>query len=90
MTVPEEALVTIRPSSDDSDLIRAAADAQGTTMTAFTVPAAVDRARDILADRRLFPLDPEAWDAFMVALDRSTERPRLARLLTEPTVFDEA
>jgi uncharacterized protein (DUF1778 family) len=42
-----------------------------------------------LADRRLFLLDDERWQAFLSALDRpAVDRPALKRLLTEPGLLD--
>jgi len=46
-------------------------------------------AEQTLADRRLFVLDDEQWQAFQSALDRPTqEKPQLKKLLTETGVFD--
>jgi uncharacterized protein (DUF1778 family) len=42
-----------------------------------------------LTNRRLFVLDDEQWQAFQAALDSPPqEKPRLARLLMEPSVFE--
>jgi len=46
-------------------------------------------AQDALTNRKLFVLNDEQWQAFQSALDSpSTEKPRLRRLLTEPSVFE--
>jgi len=42
------------------------------------------------ADRRLFVLNDEQWHEFTEMLDREpVEKPRLRKLLTEPTVLDD-
>lgn len=47
--------------------------------------------RDALADRRLFGIDKAAWTEFLAILDRpAAQRPRLAQLFAEPSIFDEA
>lgn len=56
----------------------------------MTVAAAVARAEDVLADRRVFALSDVAWTQFLVTLDRPvSHKPRLAALMSEPPVFDE-
>lgn len=47
-------------------------------------------AEETLTGRNLFQLDDANWEAFQAALDRPTqEKPRLRRLLTEPSVFEQ-
>ncbi|GAA6619090.1 DUF1778 domain-containing protein [Scytonema sp. NUACC26] len=55
----------------------------------FTVEQFSLAAQETLTDRRLFVLDDEQWRAFQAALDSPPqEKPRLARLLTEPSIFE--
>ncbi|WP_295447014.1 DUF1778 domain-containing protein [uncultured Thiodictyon sp.] len=58
-------------------------------MTLFVSENTLSRTEQTLADRRLFGLDAEHWEAFMSALD-APPRPlsRLERLFSEPSVFD--
>jgi uncharacterized protein (DUF1778 family) len=43
----------------------------------------------VLAERREFLLPPDRWEAFVAMLDRpAVAKPRLRRLLTEPSVLD--
>ena len=52
---------------------------------------AAEAAADVLADRRLFLLDQEAWRAFDEALERPAEDVTgLRELLHDPTVLDAA
>lgn len=77
-------------TSDQEALIKHAAEVEGTTVTDFTVAATVAHARDVLADRRLFVLSPEAWTEFLAVLDRPVvHRPALAKLFARPSVFDD-
>ena len=69
-------------------LQQAAAVAQR-SVTDFVVESAMVRAAETLADRRSFHLEASAWEAFVAALDGPTQpRPRLTRLLQEPSVFE--
>jgi len=44
---------------------------------------------DTLPDRRCFILNSEQWEAFQAALNaQRSPAPRLARLLSEPSVFE--
>jgi len=51
--------------------------------------AALSAAEEQSADRRVFMLDGERWDAFVAALDAPPRRhARLERLFRESSVFD--
>jgi len=51
--------------------------------------SATSNAERVLADHRWFVLSDEAWKDFEALLDAPVARtPKLAALLTEPTVFD--
>jgi uncharacterized protein (DUF1778 family) len=63
---------------------------EGTDLTHFTVTATLAHARDVLADRRLFMLDAQAWSEFLAVLDRPvSHKPRLERLFGESSIFEE-
>jgi uncharacterized protein (DUF1778 family) len=80
----------VRLTAEQDALIRRAAEVEGTDLTNFTVTATLARARDVLADRRLFMLDDASWDEFQEVLDRPVaQKPRLAALFAEPSIFDE-
>lgn len=79
----------MRLTAEQDALIRHAAEAEGTDLTSFTVTATLARARDVLADRRLFVLGDVAWSEFQAMLDGPVRhKPELERLFAEPTVFD--
>ena len=81
MSVVKDSRIAVRLSSDQDELIRRAAEVEGTSITEFTVDAAVSRARDVLVDRRLFMLDDAAWTEFLAVLDRPIAyKPRLEKL----------
>lgn len=72
------------------DVIARAAELKQTTMTNFMVEQAFNAAQQILADQAHFYLSPEKWDEFCAALDAPPrDLPKLRKLLTEPSVFDE-
>jgi uncharacterized protein (DUF1778 family) len=69
--------------------LRSAAEASHKSLSEFVLESALARADSLLADRDVFRLDAEQWTAFMAALDAPTKpRPRLARLLNEPSILD--
>ena len=90
MPTAKDSRIAVRLSSDQDAVIRRAAEAKGTSITEFTVAAALDHALDVLADRRAFVIDDAAWDELLVMLDRPVRyKPRLAQLLAEPSIFEE-
>ena len=73
-TEPKAERIELRAGERQAFVIRHAADAKGTTVTAFVLDAACLEAQRTLADRRLFHLDPDAWERFARALDRAPKR----------------
>lgn len=59
----------LRATPEQRALIRQAADRVGRSYTDFILESATERAVDVLADRRVFILDDDRWDAFVAALD---------------------
>jgi uncharacterized protein (DUF1778 family) len=69
--------------------LQSAAEASHKTVSDFVLESALERADTVLADRQVFRLDARRWNAFLAALDAPAKpRPRLARLLSEPSVLD--
>jgi len=69
--------------------LQSAAQASHKTVSDFVLESALARADSVLADRQVFRLDARRWAAFMAALDAPPRpRPRLARLLREPSIVD--
>lgn len=82
--------LNLRASQQQQQLIRRAAAALDKSMTEFVLESATANAERVLADRRWFVLSGEAWDRFEALLDApALDTPKLKRLLSEPTVFDE-
>jgi len=70
-------------------LLQEAAQTANKSVSEFLLESALTAAAEALADRRLFVLDKDQWNAFVAALDTPPQpRPRLERLLREPGVFD--
>ena len=83
-TTRKDVRLAVRLRADQDSLIRDAAAASGQTVTEFVTAAAVERASDTLADRRLFRLDAEAWAEFTALVDRPAKVvPELAELLRQ-------
>ena len=81
--------IDIRTTTRVKRILQEAAAARNKTMTEFVLDVAVSEAAEVLADRRLFLLDDEQWEAFLAALDAPTKpRPRLESLLREPSVLE--
>jgi uncharacterized protein (DUF1778 family) len=79
----------LRVDAEQKALLEAASHAAGASVSTFVLKAATEAAADVLADRRVFVLDEDAWLVF----DRALERPArevggLRELLTTPTVLD--
>lgn len=68
--------------------LQAAALASHRSLSDFVIESALSRAEEILADRRIFALNPKKWAKFQAALDAPTRSfPRLKALLEEPGFF---
>ena len=81
--------MAMRITPDQDALIRDAAAVTGQSLTEFVTTAAVARAEDTLADRRVFRLDDAAWTEFADLLDRPAQRiPELVRLLNSSAPWD--
>jgi uncharacterized protein (DUF1778 family) len=79
----------LRVDAEQKALLEAASQATGATVSTFVLAAATEAAADVLADRRVFVLSPDAWRIFDEALQRPAEDvPGLAELMAEPTVLD--
>jgi len=69
--------------------LQSAAEATHKTLSDFVLESALARADSVLADQRVFQLNEKQWKAFQAALDAPPKaRPRLERLLSEPSVLD--
>ena len=71
--------------------IIAAAEVQQRSVTDFVLQSALERADEVLADKRVWVLDAEQWERFQAALDAPPrDLPRLRKLLNTPGPFDPA
>jgi uncharacterized protein (DUF1778 family) len=81
--------IEIRTTTRIKRVLQEAAAARNKTMTEFVLDVAMSEAAVVLADRRLFLLDDDQWEAFLGALDAPTKpRPRLESLMREPSVLE--
>ncbi|NES00561.1 MAG: DUF1778 domain-containing protein [Symploca sp. SIO1B1] len=79
----------IRISPQAKRWLIAAAEAQHKSLSEFVLDTAITKAETVLAERRVFSLSADAWDAFQAALDAPPQSyPRLKKLLNTPSVFD--
>jgi uncharacterized protein (DUF1778 family) len=69
--------------------LQSAAKASHKTLSDFVLESALQRADTVLADRHVFRLDANEWQKLLAALDAKPKiRPRLKRLLNEPSILD--
>jgi uncharacterized protein (DUF1778 family) len=86
---PKSERIDIRTTPTVKRLLQRAAATAHKHVSEFLLEEGIAAAAGTLADRRLFLLDEERWQAFLEALDRpAQERPALKRLLSEPGVLD--
>jgi uncharacterized protein (DUF1778 family) len=89
MTSTKDERLHLRVDPEQKALLEAASRTAGDTVSGFVLRAATEAAADVLADRRVFVLDEQAWQLFDQALSGPpTEVPGLRELLSAPTVFD--
>lgn len=81
--------IEVRTTPSVKALLQRAASASHKNVTEFLLDAGLSVAEDTLANRRLFRLDDQQWQAFQDLLDRPvSEKPRLARLMAEKSVLE--
>ena len=84
-----EARFTLRGDARVKDFIAFAAKERHTSLSQFMIEAALEKAQQILAEKRHFILDEAQWQAFTDLLDRPVqEKPALRKLLHEKSVFE--
>lgn len=77
-----------RVAEEEDRLVKAAVDASDTKFSSFVRSAAVAEAHRVLADRRSFELDQDAWEKFSELLERPARVPEgLTELFSTPSVF---
>ena len=71
--------------------LQSAAVAARRSVSEFVLESALARAEENLPDRQRFGLSAEQWEAFEAALSAPPPpAPRLAKLLNDPSVFEQA
>jgi len=83
--------IALRVSGAERQLIELASVEVATTVSDFVLRATLARSAEVLASRTEFRLPPERWNAFVAMLDQppaAVDRPRLRRLLTEPSLLE--
>jgi uncharacterized protein (DUF1778 family) len=85
-----DARFNLRANAVQDNLIRRAAEARGQSVSQFVLDSATAEAEQVLADRRWFQLDEDAWRDFQAALDRpAIFKPRLNSSLNSDDPFVE-
>ena len=81
--------ISLRATSSQEQLIRAAAMRKGVSVTDFVLECACRRAEHAIADQVHFTLSHKQWRAFTEALERPARvKPRLRKLLVDPSVLE--
>jgi uncharacterized protein (DUF1778 family) len=79
----------LRVDAEQKALLEAASAATGASVSTFVLKAATEAAGAVLADRRVFVLDEQAWRVFDEALARpAADVAGLRELLAGSTVLD--
>jgi uncharacterized protein (DUF1778 family) len=87
--------LNVRLSAAQGRLLRRAAEETQASVSAFVIESACQRAEEALAAKQHLVYSPAQWKAFVAALDRpalanpAKAKPRLKRLLNEPSVLEQ-
>ncbi len=88
-TITRSEKLDLRLTPEAKRVLQSAATVVHQSVSEFVLQSAMARAEETLPDRTRFNLNVEQWAAFQKALDAPPRPlPRLARLLTEPSVFE--
>jgi uncharacterized protein (DUF1778 family) len=88
MSLTKDERLQIRVDPAEKRLLERAAEASHVSVSAFVLQSAAAQAADVLADRQLIELSPDAAAAFAEALDApATVNQRLAAALRRPRKF---
>ncbi|MBA2281633.1 MAG: DUF1778 domain-containing protein [Acidimicrobiia bacterium] len=80
----------MRVTPEQDALIREAADLEDTTVTAFVLDTVTSRARRVIKDHHTILLSNEAFDRFLIGLDKPAEAvPELVDLFRRNAPFVE-
>jgi len=78
--------INLRVDSETEARLRAAAEANGETLTSFLLAAGRQRAEEVLARAQRIVIDREAFERFVAALEEPGEpSPTLRRYASEPS-----
>jgi uncharacterized protein (DUF1778 family) len=78
--------INLRVNPDQEARLRAAAEANGETLTGFLLVAGTERAEEVLERSRRIAVSGDAFDLFVAALDADVEpMPTLKRYAEEPS-----
>lgn len=81
--------LNLRTSNHQAELIRAAALARGMNISQYILENICRQAEQDLADQCHFLVSEEQMKAFMDALDQPPQpKPRMKRLLSEPSILE--
>jgi uncharacterized protein (DUF1778 family) len=84
--------IDIRTTPAAKETLQRAAAMAHKNVSEFLLDAGIAAAAEALADQRVFILDDAQWRAFQAALDRpvspASRKPRLAKLLSKPSVLE--
>ena len=88
MSVTKDERLQIRVGPAEKRLLERAAEVSRVSVSAFVLQSAASQAAEVLAERQLIELSPEAAGAFKEALDApATVNRRLASVLERPRKF---
>lgn len=78
--------INLRVGPEQEDRLRAAAEANGETLTGFLLAAGTERAEEVLERSQRIAINGAAFDRFAAALDADSEpMPTLSRYAQEPS-----
>lgn len=89
-SVPRELRLSIRTSAEQKELLKRAAQARGTDLSAFVLQASLEQARQALAQESVVVLSPSDYQQLCQALDEpATPNLALRALMNRKRVWDE-
>lgn len=89
-TLQKDERMDLRVKAEQKELLNYAASLQDLSLSAFVMASALKEAQAVVTEKVHFSLPVKGWESFCARLDQPAQSiPKLKKLFSRPSVFDE-